>query len=251
MMVKVLVKALKLLEVLAESEHGERVTDLHRTLNLDKATIHRLLSTLATGGYVMQNQTTGRYELSLKLWYLGSQMVGRRTLAQSARPIIKALSDASHQTVYLSLLIGHEAVIFEKVEVERPYRAPPSVGAALPLYASASGKAILAYREEEFMELITADLAPLTANTIIDPAQLKEDMKQTRQRGYAVNRQELRLGVSGIGAPVRGIDGQVTASLAMSGVTEDIEPNLERWAKQLVSAANELSFSIGSGTSAK
>ncbi|HQZ13041.1 MAG TPA: IclR family transcriptional regulator [Devosia sp.] len=244
-MVKVLKKALSLVELLAKSENGERITDLGNTLALDKATIYRLLKTLKDEGYVSQEKDTGRYALSAKFWYIGSQTVGRRTLAEIARPVMKSVSAASGNTVYVALLIGHEAVIFDKVEVEHPYRAPPTVGAALPLYAGASGKAILAYQSDAFIAEIAKAITPLTPHTLADEPSLRADIERTRAAGFAINHQELRLGVSGVAAPIRFSDGEVRASIAMSGMSESIEPKIAEWSTALLAAAREITERLG------
>lgn len=247
-MVKVLNKALALIEVLSNAASGDGmgVSDLGRELQLDKATVFRLLRTLRDSGYVDQDSSTGRYKLTLKLWSVGSRLVNQRTLTQVARPVLRELSATVGETVYISVLVGKELIILDKIEARDAMLALPRIGGRLPLHGGSSGKAILAFQDPAFITSVCAHLQPVTADTITESKVLLAQLAEIRKSGYAINQNELRVGVSGTGAPIRTEDGNVTAALSISGPSVRLpRRRLKELAKLVVQAASRISAELG------
>jgi DNA-binding IclR family transcriptional regulator len=123
------------------------------------------------------------------------------------------------------------------------------IGKANPLHATALGKCLLS-------ELSTADqselfaAAPLlayTPNTIVERAVLSRELAVVRERGYAIEREELGFGRACLAAPIRGRGGAVVAAFSVSGplsalALDEREPELVRIA---VEAADRISIAIG------
>jgi DNA-binding IclR family transcriptional regulator len=93
-----------------------------------------------------------------------------------------------------------------------------------PAHASAGGKLLLAYRDPWRESVLERPLEPVTAATVIDPDAVRAEAQQTRERGLAVEREELRTGIHALAAPVRDGSGDVLAALAVSGAARAVEP---------------------------
>lgn len=159
---KTFVKGLVLLEALAKHERGSGVTELANQLMLNKSNVHRLLQALVHQGFARKNEDTGRYELTMKLWELGSGLANRLDVRTEALPFMKELAEQTQETVHLSLLDGVEVLYIEKMDSPQPVRAYTTVGGRSPAQCVATGKALLAWASEDTLNLLKNRLKPYT-----------------------------------------------------------------------------------------
>jgi IclR family KDG regulon transcriptional repressor len=120
------------------------------------------------------------------------------------------------------------------------------VGRRLPTCCTASGRVFLAFLPSEVVEpLLSKPLVPCTAKTITSPARLRQELEATRQRGYAIDDEELEMGVRAVSAPIRDIDGHVIAALSLPGPSNRLPPErIPEIAEALMEAANAISTHI-------
>lgn len=240
--VRAVARAVDLLTALAASESILSIAELAERLGLHKSTVHRLLVTLERGGLVEQDATTGRYRLGLKLFELGS-IVGRRLeIRHEAMPYLRKLSEETGQTVHLVLPAGYDAIYVEKVENPRSIVTYSQIGRKLPLHATAAGKVLLAAlpgAEQE--QILKRGLPAFTPHTITDPVVLREHLSRVSKQGYALDNEELEIGLRCVAAPVCRSDGKVIASVSLSGLTVTVTP--ERL-PELISAVKETAAAI-------
>ncbi|MDK2856689.1 MAG: IclR family transcriptional regulator, acetate operon repressor [Bacillota bacterium] len=218
--VRAVERAMDLLLALGRAEPSLGVTELADELHLHKSTVHRLLVTLEGKGFVEQDPASGRYRLGLKLFELGAVVGSRLELRREALPFLKELSEKSGHTVHLVLLSGYDPIYVEKVENPHSVVTYSQIGKKLPLHATAAGKVLLAHlppTDQE--EVLRGRLTAYTPNTITDPAVLRDHLARVVQQGYAVDDEELELGLRCVAAPIRGPRGQVVAALSLSGLT--------------------------------
>jgi DNA-binding IclR family transcriptional regulator len=116
------------------------------------------------------------------------------------------------------------------------------IGQESPLYAGASGKAILAYFSEEELEKYfnEVELKPLTPYTIINRDLLEQDLKLIRQRGYAISIGEKVSGVISVSAPIWDKDGKVTSTLSIAAPM-DRQSEIESFIQLVKEGAAEIS----------
>ena len=241
-----LVKGLSLLEALANAPGGCGVTDLGRQLQITKSNAHRLLQTLVSCGYARNLEQSGRYELSLKLWQLGSMVIGRLDLKTIGAEYIGGLSQVTGETVHLSILEGTEVVYIDKVDSPHPIRAYSQVGGRAPAYCVATGKALLAHAPVPVIDAISLQLEPITAKTITSPRGLRAEMESIRANGYAVNQGEWREGVCGVAAPICDASGRVCAAIGISGPSDRFKPRrIKQLAPTVVKVAQQISARLG------
>ncbi len=219
---KSLQKALRILIYMGEQAPEAGVTQLASELGLTKATVHRLLNTMERFELIEKNAEGERYRLGLKLHQLGNKAVESRTLRSEAHRLLLEMSRRSRETVSLSLPTPGGVICLDRFDSPHTIitvRTP--VGAMFPAHCTASGKAVLAYMtEDEIREIVKKrGLQAYTPFTITDLPDLKENLRLIRQRGYAVDHQELERGLSGVAAPVLGAHERVIAGVGIAGPT--------------------------------
>ncbi|MGH7803427.1 MAG: IclR family transcriptional regulator [Candidatus Binatia bacterium] len=246
--VQVLDRAAAILETLSESGEEQTLLDLSERLGLHKSTVHRLLMVLERHRYVEKNPASGRYALGLKLFELGQKAVSRLGLEERAHPHLEKLAHEVGETAHLCVLDEGEVLYLAKVEATRTVRVPSTVGRRNPAHCTAVGKALLAHCPGEEVERIVREhgLRSFTKHTIVTAGELARELAAIRERGYAVDDEEIEEGLTCIGAPVRDSSGRVVASISIAGPTFRIpKRKIATLASRVVVAANELSAELG------
>lgn len=238
-------RALDILEFLSRSEDELGVSEIGEATGLAAGTVHRLLGTLASRGYIHKNAQTRRYGLGLKS--LTMAITTRERLAPLALPFLEELMRVSQESANLAILEGNAMMYIEQVSPpSRMLRIFTEPGNRVPLHSSGTGKVLLAYQPPRLIDFIVgrAGLTRQTATTITDPGQLRSELRNIRRDGYAVDHGEQEEGVRCLAAPVFGPDGEIFASISLSGPAsrlnkrriEGLVPDLKRIAANLSQA---------------
>jgi DNA-binding IclR family transcriptional regulator len=211
--------ALDILEAFNYNEEELGVTELSHRLSLHKNNVFRLLASLETRGYIEQDKKTGNYRLGIKTFEVANVFLHHLGLRRQARPILEELVAKCNETAYLAVIDGADVVYVLMHETSHTVRVIPRLGHRLPSYCTASGKVQLAYESEDRLLQIFGDLPlrKLTENTIADLKHLQEHLQEVARRGYAVDMEELEVGVSCVAAPVRDYSHRVVAAVGLSG----------------------------------
>ncbi|MDQ2778582.1 MAG: IclR family transcriptional regulator [Pseudomonadota bacterium] len=218
---KTLLKGLAVLEAVVEQQGRPRtIEELAARLKLTRSNVHRTLQTLAYAGYLGKNELTGSYHGTMKLFELGAQQLSRFDVRTYAPPFMRALAEASGETVHLSVLEGLTVVYIDKIDSPQPVRSYTAIGGRAPAYAVATGKAMLAYQPEGYLDRYADELIRHTAATIAALPVLKDELARVARLGYAVNRGEWRDTVGGLAVAVFNGLNQVVAALGISGPLE-------------------------------
>ena len=219
---KSLQKALRILVYMGEQTPEAGVTELASDLGLTKATVHRLLNAMERFDLIERNEESERYRLGLKLHQLGSRAVESRTLRTEAHKLLVEMSRRSRETVSLATPAPGGVVCLDRLDSPHTIiNVCTPVGSMFPAHCTAAGKAILAYMaDDEIEELVRRHgLKQYTPFTITQMPNLKENLRLIRQRGYAVDHQELERGLSGVAAPVLSAHERVIAAVGIAGPT--------------------------------
>jgi DNA-binding IclR family transcriptional regulator len=239
-------RALRALELIAEA--GDLgVTELGRRLGVHKATASRLVATLAERGLVERDPLSERYRLGFGLIRLAGAAMAGLDLVRSAHPILEDLADRTRETVNLGVLSGDAVVYIDQVAGARSIVAVSWVGRRTPLHCTSNGKVLLAYLPEHDRErLLSRPLERATEHTVIDPDRIREQLREIERRGYATTMEELEEGLNAVAAPIRTVDGDVTAALSVSGPAFRMRPiDLPRIARLTIDAATAISRRLG------
>ncbi len=242
-------RALRLLELLAQSGGGTSLTDLSARAGLNVSTCHHLLATLMKSGYVAQVPGRRTYALGARVLNLAQAFMGQVDLPRRAQPVLDRLNEATGEAVHLAVLQGDQIVTVAKSDARQAVRVDASViGSAEPPHATATGKAMLAWLPDDKVQRIldVNGQKSFTPSTITDRAALIEDMRHVRRNGFAIDREEFHPGVVCIGAAVRDHSGAVIGSLSASAPSfRASEEHLALMRKAVEQAARELSAEFG------
>lgn len=183
--------------------------------------------------------------LGLRTLNLHGSTLRNMHLGIQAMPVMKALMARVEETVHLAVLHEGEVLYIDRVE---GFQTPPSmythIGKRVPAHCTALGKAILAYQSGEAVtEILTRrGMRQMTAKTLVTPEALEHELERTRQRGFAVDDEEIENGIRCIAAPIRDYTDAVCAAVSISGpktrVRADRESELSKaviWAADLIS----------------
>ncbi len=250
--VQVLDRAVTILDALADHRGDLSLFELAERLDLHKSTIHRLLMVLERHRLVERMQESGKYGLGMKLFELGSKASHRVGLGDRARPYLEQLATGTGETAHLCALDRGEVVYLAKVEPRRSVRVPTDIGQRNPVHCTSVGKALIAYLPEVDLDALLRahPLKAFTPNTITSPALLKRELKGIRERGYAIDDEEIEEGLRCIGAPVRDHTGKVVASMSVASPAFRLSrAKVPTVARVVVKCADGLSQELGHGPS--
>ena len=244
------------LAILAEfrPEAPERgISDLARALGLSRSTSHRYVATLARLGYLEQNPQTRKYRLGPRVLDLGFSAINSMELRQISAPHLQQLSDETGRTVNMAILDGADIVYIERCRTSGPGQREIDlalhVGSRLPAYCTSLGKVLLAFLppEEQAGLIGRMQLVDRGPNTITTKAGLAAELKRVRQRGVALNNEELAYGLRSMAVPVWGHGGEVVAAinLAVHRTAASIEDLVERLSPTMMRTAAEISARLG------
>lgn len=211
-------KALDILECVANANHPLSASEVAGLCKVSRPTAYRLLLTLATRGYTAQ--ADGPYfRLGTQALSLSKKVLDSIDLPELARPYMRQLSDATHETVHLSILEDTEILYIAKVESSQSIRLTSTIGARSNLHSTAMGKAVLAFLpDDERAELLDRiELAAFTPATITNRAALAKELANIRKRRFAIDNEENESGVRCVGAPLFDHTGHVFAAISISG----------------------------------
>ncbi len=244
---KAFTKGLKLLETLARSAKPRGITDLAGELGFTKSNVHRLLTTLQSHGFVRQDPASSTYELTLKIWELGSIVVRKLDLVTLARPAMASLAAATGETVHLSVLDDTDVVYVDKIESSHQIRAHTSIGMRAPAFAMATGKAMLAHEADAELERFRPVLQRYTATTRVTMDELRSDLEQVRRLGFAmVLHGEWREGIAACACAILGQSGRAVGAIGISGPDTRLKrKELKQHSEHVVSAAKRVSGALG------
>jgi IclR family pca regulon transcriptional regulator len=198
------------------------ISELARKLGLTRSTTHRYVATLATLGYLYQDDATRKYRLGPRVLDLGFSVLGSMELREIAAPHLRRLTDTTGHTSNLAIRDDTDVILIDRVR-GRPGRYHHlefslHTGSRLPSYCSATGKALLAFLPRPDLDrlLDRIDLVQRGPRTLTDKGALLAELERVRRTGVSVNDEELESGLRSIAAPVRTRSGEVVAAVNVS-----------------------------------
>ena len=216
-------KAVKILEILAETGAPMPLREVARRTNLPKSTLHGIISTLRQTGLVEQSAEDGCYGLGLHLFELGCSASGSRDITAVSRPFLQSLATRAGETAFLAALDGTDSLLLEVTEAPNPLRVALGPGTRLPLHCTAQGKVFLAWNENLMRQVIRLQPVAYTPHTHVTAEQLQADAVATRERGYAVEDGEHRIGLRALAAPIPDADGLVRYAIGVVGMFRRVQ----------------------------
>lgn len=208
---------------------------------------HRILIDLA-GEAVVERSADGDWELSYRLLEIAGAQLERVQLPRLARPVLEQLASDTRETTFLAVPSRDEIVYLDKVQTDLQLQLNVELGTRRPMHCTGLGKAILAFLPEAQQEQVLAasPLRAFTPHTIVDPMLLRLDLERTRQRGYAIDREEIILGVHCVAVPILNHAGRAVGAISVAGTTPKAEgERLDALLARLKTAGEYVSRRLG------
>lgn len=241
-------RALAIIETLTKHSTGLGLIELSREVGLNKSTTYRMLCAIMSRGWVIKDPKTNNYKLTLKLFELGSRVVSDTNVLTVARPLLEELSSQLGETMHLVVRDGTDVVYICKEASEQTIKMGSQIGKRNPLFVTGVGKAILSFLSEEEVEHLwnISDIRPRTVNTRTDFGKIREELKLSAQRGWALDDEENEVGVRCVAVPVLNSERCPVAAISASGSVFRITPDkFEYYAGLLKKTAAEVSRQLG------
>lgn len=245
--VTALARGLDVLRCFRPGEVSLTNLDLSERTGLPKPTISRLTHTLCQLGYLVQDRDSGTYRLGVGVLQLGFGVLAGMDVCDRAADVLRTLRNGPNSYITAALGEVHRAeVIYVAVHRSREdVSLSMHVGARLPLFRSAIGRAILAGLPEAACEAAIAHGVQDGAGSVEDLTQATHIARQEFEaKGYCTGYGDWRADVNGMAVPVFSLDGARVFGLNVGGPAFHVSPQeLERdYAGLLSEAAGFLSF---------
>lgn len=211
-------KSVQVLEALRELD-GAGVTELADHLDMAKATVHTHLATLYEASLVVKEGT--EYQISLRFLGFGEYTKHQSRLYPVAKSEVDALAEEAGEAAQFLVEEHGKGVYLYKTETDRAIQSGARTGSRRRLHCTALGKSVLAHLPRERVEAIVDrhGLPRQTPNTITDPEALFEELATIRERGYALDDEEVQPGLRCVAAPILDFDDDVLGAISVAGPT--------------------------------
>lgn len=244
-------KALQVLKSFSISSPTLSLTELSKVTGLNKTTVLRLLRTLEKHSFVETVSEDGKYTIGVEVYKLGNVFFHSLDLEKKARPHLTKLANELKKTIHLCILDEAKALYLDKIESdEQTVRIMTSKrGAHASLHCTGVGKTLLAFQPDAKREAIlnSLELDRFTKNTITDMDVLKKELDKIQKQGYALDLEEREEDIVCIAAPVRNMNGNVIASVSISGLAHQVPRKTLKgtYKEKLLQTAHTISRAMG------
>jgi IclR family acetate operon transcriptional repressor len=217
-------RAFQVIDLLARAEAGLTISDIHRMLKLPLSSAATILYTLEALGYLERDESSGRYMLGLRMLSFSRRVADQLNLVGRCQGLLEQLVQKSGLTGHLAVRRDGESIYVARVASPGLLQVSSYVGMRWPVYASAVGKALLAFlpEQERVRILRNLELRPITRHTITSLRTLEKQFRSFRSAGYTWEIGEGEAGVACVAAPVFGPDQDLIAAISVAGSTQQI-----------------------------
>lgn len=217
--VQVLGRAIAILNRLAQADGGASLTEIGNAVGLAASTTHRLLTSLESERYVRFDPETKLWSVGVQAFIAGNGFLRTRDVVRMARPHMRALMEASGETVNLAIEDQGAAVYLAQVECREMMRTFARLGARVPMHCSGVGKALLSALDDTALSRHVSrhGLAQMTARTATSLDALKTDLAAVRARGFAIDDEEHAIGLRCVAATIYNEHGDPVCAVSLSG----------------------------------
>lgn len=249
--VKTIDRLVEILDYFATGHDSLSLAELSAYLNMPKSTLHRFLISLEVHGILRREEESRRWRLGYHLITWGGAAGESNSLRDVAHPVLLELVERVGETAILTVYHDHMVVCIDLVETSHPIRLKMAVGEQRAAHAGASSKAIMAYLPDAVIEEIVREkgLAKVCTNTITSLQQLKLELRQIRERGYATSLEETDPDAWGVATPIYDRKGKVVGAVGLAGPTTRYNKDkLKTYEEACRRAAQEISSRLSINT---
>jgi DNA-binding IclR family transcriptional regulator len=241
-------RALEILSLFSYAKPRWGITEIAAAMNLPKGTIHNIVSTLDSAGFLKKDEETRKYFLGPRLFSLGTIMGGSLEINQRALGPAHNLVERTGLMSRVAIWDYDAALLTLEVAPHNYSALAQRIGPRVAAYCSALGKSLLAYLTGSEIKnyLDRTEFTPFTPKTIVSKEDLLEEIERTRKRGYAINNEEIALGRASLAAPVFGRDQRIAGAISQAGnVDQILGSGMNTLVQNLKATAGEISMALG------
>lgn len=239
----VLSRAVRILRLFTAGSPALTASEIARGADLPVATAHRLVAELVELG-VLERTPDRRVRMGVQMWEWASRSSRALDLREAAMPAMEDLHALVRQHTQLGVLEGTDVLYVERLSARSAVHNDTRIAGRLPIHATSAGLVLLAHASVDLQESVLAgNLRPYTPQTITDPRELRRVLADIRRQGYVAAEQMITPGSTGLGVPVRGVEGDVVAALCLV-VPGDTE-NRRQYIGALMATARTISRALG------
>ncbi|HCL80032.1 MAG TPA: hypothetical protein DIC53_08730 [Synergistaceae bacterium] len=199
-----ILRSLQVLESFAGPHTVLSISDIARRIGLHRSTVHRLVLTLESVGWLRKIPDTEKYTLGIKVAILGQFAQHEMSSCQALRPLLNDLAAETGETAILSMFDGNNVLCVDKIESSHRLKISSEIGQHFPFYAGATGFAVLLGMPEGEVQslLFRQPLTAFTEKTETVPEKVLERYRTLKQAGYVVSTGAVDPGITGVAAPL-------------------------------------------------
>ena len=249
-MSKAIHRLLDVLELFTDHPEGLSLPEIAKLRKMSATTVWRYVGTLVERGYVTERGNSGVYQLGLKTVDFAYAARCNLKFIELAYLPLKKLSEETKSDTYLTVLDGNRSLVVEEIGASVDMRINSPVGRRMALHSTACGKVHLAYMPENERRAFYdgGELEQYTKNTITDPAKLEVELEVIRRDGVAYDREEQRLGVWVVGAPIYAGNEKIAAAGLITPVSRMKPGTAEKNTVKIISRTGEISQILSRGS---
>jgi IclR family acetate operon transcriptional repressor len=209
-------RTLRVLRAIAAAGNAISLAELSTSLDLPKATVHRICAGLLQSGFLSRDPDERNFVVGPALRTLALDTLNHDSTRGLRHEVLSALVDQVGETCNFTTLDRGSVLYLDRVEAPWPWRLTLEVGTHVPMHCTASGKLFLALmpasQRETFLKHLP--LTRLTHATRTTVEALRSECDRIARAGYSIDEEEFVQGLTAIAVPVRDAEGHVRAALA-------------------------------------
>lgn len=240
-------RTLALLDCFSTESPTLTLSEIARKLRQPISSTHRQLGELLRWG-ALERDSTGRYQIGLHLWEVGSLAPRSTDLRRAALPFLEDLYEVTHENVQLAVLAGTDVMYVERIYSHHATPIVARPGGRMPAHATGVGRVLIAHAQTAVINAVLAQpLDRLTSFTIVDPGDLRRELAKIRRSGYAISDRQVELVSTSVAAPIRG-PGESGVVAAISIIVPARAAAVRRFVPAVLAAARGISRALGSSS---
>lgn len=240
-------RTFEILQMIGDSKNGITLQEIADGLQIAKSSAFVIVHSLLMMNYITTVQNNNKkYCLGIETFSLGMKYVNDMSLVQQCSIYLPPVAEKFNKTAFVAVLNGTKVVYIYKYVAHNARLASCALGTRKEAYATALGKAIIAFmpQEEQKEFLDNLELKALTSRTITSKESFVKEIETTRQRGYSLEIRELEDITSCCGAPIFDYTGKVIAAVSLSDIYNENIDDIEV-AEALKGVAEQISNNLG------
>ncbi len=238
-------KVLNIIEIMSEYGSPMRLQDISEITKIPTTTAYRLINTLKNKGYIMQETSSSRYYLSLKIFNIGNKISENISINNLSIPFLKKLSYDCIHSVNFAVLQDNKATILNVVGGSlESHNITTRIGRSVPLHCTAIGRSLMFDFTDEMIEeyMSNIELMRYTPLTTMNIENLKNKLEFLRNNGYSYDPGEYRAGIVGVSAPILNDSLNPIASISIADLASEItDEKIKFLSENIIKTAKEIS----------